>query len=88
MLYDADYGGSFSDVIQGVEHTVENLSSDQITPSSFKYRIALEKQVMLLKPIPFKQYQFASMQQALFCIFGLKILAFIRRIISIKTFLH
>ncbi|GMP35302.1 hypothetical protein CsSME_00007790 [Camellia sinensis var. sinensis] len=45
MLYDADYGGSFSDVIQGVEHTVENLSSDQITPSSFKYRIALEKQL-------------------------------------------
>ncbi|KAL7221934.1 hypothetical protein ACSBR1_023804 [Camellia fascicularis] len=40
-----DYGGSFSDVIQGVEHTVENLSSDQITPSSFKYRIALEKQL-------------------------------------------
>ncbi|GFS44587.1 ARM repeat superfamily protein [Actinidia rufa] len=40
-----DYGGSFSDVIQGVEHAIENLSSDQITPSSFRYRIALEKQL-------------------------------------------
>ncbi|KAM7531528.1 hypothetical protein LguiB_034938 [Lonicera macranthoides] len=41
-----DYGRSFSDVVQGVEHILENLSSDQIsTPSSFKYRIALEKQV-------------------------------------------
>ncbi|XAR71521.1 hypothetical protein NMG60_11028837 [Bertholletia excelsa] len=40
-----DYGGSFSDVIQGVVHAVENLSSDQIPPSSFKYRIALEKQL-------------------------------------------
>ncbi|XP_057510262.1 uncharacterized protein LOC130792729 isoform X1 [Actinidia eriantha] len=40
-----DYGGSFSDVIQGVEHAIENLSSDHITPSSFRYRIALEKQL-------------------------------------------
>ncbi|KAA8525061.1 hypothetical protein F0562_007075 [Nyssa sinensis] len=41
-----DYGRSFSDVIQGVEHILEHLSSDQIsTPSSFKYRIALEKQL-------------------------------------------
>ncbi|KAF7150789.1 hypothetical protein RHSIM_Rhsim02G0255700 [Rhododendron simsii] len=39
-----DYGGSFSDVIQGVELALENLSSDQITPSSFRYRTALEKQ--------------------------------------------
>lgn len=42
---DADYGGSFSDVIQGVELALENLSSDQIIPSSFRYRTALEKQV-------------------------------------------
>ncbi|XP_058197735.1 uncharacterized protein LOC131313432 isoform X2 [Rhododendron vialii] len=40
-----DYGGSFSDVIQGVELALENLSSDQITPSSFRYRTALEKQL-------------------------------------------
>lgn len=46
-----DYGRSFSDVVQGVGHILENLSSDQISaPSSFKYRIALEKQVMLSKP--------------------------------------
>ncbi|XP_052210867.1 uncharacterized protein LOC127813768 isoform X2 [Diospyros lotus] len=46
-----EYGESFSDVIQGVELTIENLSSDQITPSNFKYRIALEKQALLQKPI-------------------------------------
>ncbi|CAN1779468.1 HEAT repeat-containing protein 6 [Linum perenne] len=41
-----DYGESFPDVLQGLEHVVENLSSDQISaPSSFKYRVALEKQV-------------------------------------------
>ncbi|GAB4836174.1 hypothetical protein Ancab_001087 [Ancistrocladus abbreviatus] len=41
-----DYGRSFSDVVQGVEHILENLGSDQnLTPSSFKYRVALEKQV-------------------------------------------
>jgi len=40
-----DYGGSFSDVIQGVELARENLSSDQIIPSSFRYRTALEKQL-------------------------------------------
>ncbi|CAI0408973.1 unnamed protein product [Linum tenue] len=41
-----DYGESFPDVVQGLEHVLENLSSDQISaPSSFKYRVALEKQV-------------------------------------------
>ncbi|KAI3501532.1 hypothetical protein L1887_29403 [Cichorium endivia] len=41
-----DYGKSYSDVVQGVEHTLENLASDQMfAPSSFKYRIALEKQL-------------------------------------------
>ncbi|KAJ4839057.1 hypothetical protein Tsubulata_027630 [Turnera subulata] len=41
-----DYGKSFSDVVLGLEHTLENLGTDQILgPSSFKYRIALEKQV-------------------------------------------
>ncbi|OMP02756.1 hypothetical protein COLO4_10863 [Corchorus olitorius] len=40
-----DYGKSFPDVVQGLEHVVENLGSDQILgPSSFKYRIALENQ--------------------------------------------
>nr|XP_043638828.1 HEAT repeat-containing protein 6 isoform X2 [Erigeron canadensis] len=43
-----DYGKSFSDVVQGVEHTLENLGSDQMfAPSSFKYRVALEKQVVI-----------------------------------------
>lgn len=41
-----DYGNSFSDVVQGLEHVLENLGSDQISaPSNFKYRVALEKQV-------------------------------------------
>ncbi|KAM7256187.1 hypothetical protein ACFE04_011928 [Oxalis oulophora] len=41
-----DYGKSFSDIVQGVEHTLENLSSDRISaPSNFKYRDALEKQL-------------------------------------------
>ncbi|KAJ7951176.1 HEAT repeat-containing protein 6 [Quillaja saponaria] len=41
-----DYGQSFPDVVQGVEHIIENLGADQISaPSSFKYRVALEKQL-------------------------------------------
>ncbi|KAJ6753435.1 MALARIA ANTIGEN-RELATED [Salix purpurea] len=41
-----DYGNSFSDVVQGLEHILQNLGSDQISaPSNFKYRVALEKQV-------------------------------------------
>lgn len=45
-LLDADYGRSFSDVVQGLEHVLENLGSDQVAnPSNFKYRVALEKQV-------------------------------------------
>ncbi|KAI3727828.1 hypothetical protein L6452_16448 [Arctium lappa] len=41
-----DYGESYSDVVQGVEHTLENLGTDQmLAPSSFKYRVALEKQL-------------------------------------------
>ncbi|KAF2313562.1 hypothetical protein GH714_011735 [Hevea brasiliensis] len=40
------YGISFSDVVQGLEHIIENLASDQIyAPSSFKYRVALDKQI-------------------------------------------
>ncbi|KAG8634130.1 HEAT repeat-containing protein 6 isoform X2 [Manihot esculenta] len=40
------YGKSFSDVVQGLEHIIENLASDQIdVPSSFKYRVALDKQI-------------------------------------------
>ncbi|KAI3884213.1 hypothetical protein MKW92_006452, partial [Papaver armeniacum] len=40
------YGSSFSDVIQGLEHVLETLGSDQISAaSSFKYRDALEKQL-------------------------------------------
>ncbi|CAH9068676.1 unnamed protein product [Cuscuta europaea] len=41
-----DYGRSFVDVLQGVEHVIENLRSDQISvPSNLKYRVALEKQL-------------------------------------------
>ncbi|XP_050377176.1 uncharacterized protein LOC126794486 [Argentina anserina] len=43
-----DYGESFSDIIQGLEHILENQGSDQIaSASNFKYRIALEKQLTL-----------------------------------------
>ncbi|XP_019198974.1 PREDICTED: HEAT repeat-containing protein 6 [Ipomoea nil] len=41
-----DYGRSFVDVLQGVEHVIENLRTDQISaPSNLKYRVALEKQL-------------------------------------------
>ncbi|XP_021667180.2 uncharacterized protein LOC110655247 isoform X3 [Hevea brasiliensis] len=37
---------SVHDVVQGLEHIIENLASDQIyAPSSFKYRVALDKQI-------------------------------------------
>ncbi|KAJ4977016.1 hypothetical protein NE237_002122 [Protea cynaroides] len=41
-----DYGTSFSDVVQGLVHILEGLGSELIsTPSSFKYKAALEKQL-------------------------------------------
>ncbi|KAJ8562353.1 hypothetical protein K7X08_011644 [Anisodus acutangulus] len=41
-----DYGRSFFSVVQGVQHVVESLSSDEISsPSNLKYRLALEKQL-------------------------------------------
>ncbi|XP_068305423.1 uncharacterized protein [Pyrus communis] len=41
-----DYGESFSDVVQGLMHILENQSSDRIaSPSNFKYRVALENQL-------------------------------------------
>ncbi|XP_068634816.1 uncharacterized protein [Aristolochia californica] len=41
-----DYGSSFQDVIQGLENVLENLGSLQIsTPSSFKYKATLERQL-------------------------------------------
>lgn len=41
-----DYGSSFADVLQSVEEMLENLNSQQISsPSSFRYRIALQKQL-------------------------------------------
>ncbi|GAY57189.1 hypothetical protein CUMW_177510 [Citrus unshiu] len=41
----SDYGKSFSDVVQGLEHILENLGADHLSaPSSFKYRVALQKQ--------------------------------------------
>ncbi|GAB2277718.1 hypothetical protein Dimus_012421 [Dionaea muscipula] len=40
------YGSSLSDVVQGVEHILENLGSEQnLLSSNFKYKIALEKQL-------------------------------------------
>ncbi|KAL5989047.1 hypothetical protein ACLOJK_027149 [Asimina triloba] len=43
---DLEYGSSFSDVVQGLVHIVENLASDQVlAPSGFKYRLTLEKQL-------------------------------------------
>lgn len=40
-----DYGRSFSDVVQGIEHNLENVVADQNSTTSYKYRIALEKQL-------------------------------------------
>ncbi|KAI9092290.1 hypothetical protein K1719_027790 [Acacia pycnantha] len=43
-----DYGISFSDVVQGVGHVIENLSVDSNSaPTNFKYKIALQKQLTL-----------------------------------------
>ncbi|KAG6605627.1 HEAT repeat-containing protein 6, partial [Cucurbita argyrosperma subsp. sororia] len=39
------YGKSFPDVVQGLEHTIENLESNHIPAPSFKYKVALEKQL-------------------------------------------
>uniref|UniRef100_A0A803QMU6 DUF4042 domain-containing protein n=1 Tax=Cannabis sativa TaxID=3483 RepID=A0A803QMU6_CANSA len=40
------YGNSFSDIVKGLVHLMENLGSNQISaPSSFKYRVALENQL-------------------------------------------
>ncbi|PHT27000.1 hypothetical protein CQW23_33393 [Capsicum baccatum] len=44
--FSADYGRSFLSVLQGVQHVVESLNSDEISsPSNLKYRLALEKQL-------------------------------------------
>ncbi|KAL1823511.1 hypothetical protein ACET3Z_010289 [Daucus carota] len=41
-----DYRSSFTDVVRSVEEMLENLNTHQIsTPSSFRYRIALQKQL-------------------------------------------
>ncbi|CAO2816693.1 unnamed protein product [Amaranthus hypochondriacus] len=40
-----DYGSSFSDVVRGIQHILENVTTDQHSTPSFKYRIALENQL-------------------------------------------
>uniref|UniRef100_A0A0E0LR98 DUF4042 domain-containing protein n=1 Tax=Oryza punctata TaxID=4537 RepID=A0A0E0LR98_ORYPU len=41
-----DYGSSFPDVVRGIEHILESLSSNSLSsPSNFKHRGNLEKQV-------------------------------------------
>ncbi|KNA24381.1 hypothetical protein SOVF_016150 isoform A [Spinacia oleracea] len=40
-----DYGSSFSDVVKSIQHILENVTTDQHSTPSFKYRIALEKQL-------------------------------------------
>lgn len=43
-----DYGQSFSEIVQSVEHVMENIYEDQISgPSNFKYRVSLQKQLTL-----------------------------------------
>ncbi|RDX65808.1 HEAT repeat-containing protein 6, partial [Mucuna pruriens] len=43
-----DYGLSFSEIVQSVEHVMENIDEDQISgPSNFKYRVSLQKQLTL-----------------------------------------
>ncbi|KAG5019697.1 hypothetical protein JHK87_015552 [Glycine soja] len=44
-----DYGLSFSEIVQSVEHVMENIDDDQISgPSNFKYRVSLQKQRLRL----------------------------------------
>lgn len=52
----AGYGKSFPDVVQGLEHTIENLESSHILAPSFKYKVALEKQVNLFNQFQYEQY--------------------------------
>ena len=50
LLYNADYGSSFPDVVQGLENILESLGSDHSsTPSSFRYKDNLEKQVRIME---------------------------------------
>nr|KYP46107.1 HEAT repeat-containing protein 6 [Cajanus cajan] len=43
-----DYGPSFSEIVQSIEHLMENIEEDQISgPSNFKYRVSLQKQLTL-----------------------------------------
>uniref|UniRef100_A0A1D1Y3V8 HEAT repeat-containing protein 6 n=1 Tax=Anthurium amnicola TaxID=1678845 RepID=A0A1D1Y3V8_9ARAE len=43
-----DYGSSFCDIVQGLEHVLESIASERVSnPSSFKYRDAFEKQLTL-----------------------------------------
>ncbi|CAM8995952.1 unnamed protein product [Rhodiola kirilowii] len=41
-----DYGRSFADIIQGLEHIIKNFDSDQTQTPSIKYKIALENQLI------------------------------------------
>lgn len=57
LIFNADYGSSFPDIIQGVEHILENLGSDKVSePSSFKYRATLENQVWFLNLVVSKHF--------------------------------
>lgn len=43
-----DYGRSFPDIVQSIEHIMENIDQDPISgPSNFKYRVSLQKQLTL-----------------------------------------
>ena len=48
-MLSSDYGSSFSDVVRGIQHILENVTTDQHSTPSFKYRIALENQVRIVK---------------------------------------
>ncbi|KAL9669384.1 hypothetical protein QQ045_006931 [Rhodiola kirilowii] len=41
-----DYGRSFADIVQGLEHVIKNFDSDQTQTPSIKYKIALENQLI------------------------------------------
>lgn len=58
LLFGAGYGKSFPDVVQGLEHTLENLESNHILAPSFKYKVALEKQVNSFNQFQYEQYYY------------------------------
>lgn len=65
LPFGVGYGKSFPDVVQGLENTIENLQSNDILAPSFKYKVALEKQVNFFIQFQYEQYWFIKTNLAL-----------------------